>query len=290
MPAAVSLAGRVGLGLRAPHFEALREHGPGAATWFEVHAENYIGGGARVHTLERLRRDHPVSLHGVAMGLLSPDALDLRHLDCWAALIERFDPVLVSEHLCWTRLDGVHFHDLLPAPATRQMLDFAVARVGQVQDRLRRRFAIENITRYVEFSASTIPEGDFLAELARRSGCALLVDLENLHLNEVNLGVPALDVLHALPADAVAELHIAGHSAREGASGLLVDDHGGAVPEAVWALLRAARQLWGPVPTLLERDNHLPPLAELLAECNRAQALIGPARALDAAQEATVAA
>lgn len=278
MPADDNLAGRVGLGLRAPHFQALREQGPGPSVgWFEVHAENYIGGGSQVRLLERLRRDHPVSLHGVAMGLLSPDPLDARHLDCWARLIERFEPVLVSEHLCWTRLDGVHFHDLLPSPATPQMLDFAVERVGQVQERLRRRFAIENITRYVEFSASTIPEGEFLAELARRSGCALLVDLENLHLNEVNLGVPALDVLRALPADAVAELHIAGHSAGEG--GLVLDDHGGAVPEAVWALLRAARQLWGPLPTLLERDNHLPPLAELLAECERAQAVIRPAHA-----------
>jgi uncharacterized protein (UPF0276 family) len=275
MPADDNLAGRVGLGLRAPHFQDLREQGPGPGVgWFEVHAENYIGGGAQARLLERLRRDHPISLHGVTMGLLSPDPLDARHLEAWSRLIERFDPVLVSEHLCWTRLDGVHFHDLLPAPATPQMLAFAIERVGQVQDRLRRRFAIENITRYVEFNASTIPEGDFLAELAQRTGCALLVDLENLHLNEVNLGVPALDVLRALPADAVAELHIAGHSAAAG--GLLVDDHGGAVPEAVWALLRVARQLWGPVPTLLERDNHIPPLFELLAECQRAQAVLGP--------------
>lgn len=274
MPAARSLAGRVGLGLRAPHFQALLEQGPGHGVgWFEVHAENYLGGGAHVRLLERLRRDHAVSLHGVAMGLLSPDPLDERLLAGWARLIDRFDPVFVSEHLCWTRLDGVHFHDLLPAPATPQMLDLAVARVDQLQHRLRRRFAIENISRYVEFNASTIPEGEFLSELARRTGCALLVDLENLHLNEANLGVPALDVLRALPADAVAELHIAGHSAAAGE--LLVDNHGGAVPEAVWALLDVALQMWGPVPTLLERDNHIPPLSELLTECARAQAVLG---------------
>jgi uncharacterized protein len=273
MPRADGMAGLVGLGLRAPHFQALREGSAAPAVgWFEVHAENYFGGGAHVRMLERLRQDHPISLHGVAMGLLSPDPLEPRHLQAWAGLIERLEPALVSEHLCWTRLDGVHYHDLLPAPATPQVLALAVQRVGQLQEQLGRRFAIENITRYLDFTASSIPEGEFLAELAKRSGCALLVDLENLHLNELNLGVPALGVLQALPADAVAELHIAGHSAGEG--GLVVDDHGGAVSEPVWALLQTARQRFGPVPTLLERDNKLPPLAELLAECARAQALL----------------
>ena len=262
------IRGLAGLGLRAPHAAQLLEGGHGVG-WFEVHSENYFGGGALIHTLEQVRRNHPVSLHGVAMGLLSPDPLDVAHLDQLAALVERIEPVLVSEHLCWTRLDGVHHADLLPAPATPAVLDLAVQRVQQVQERLKRPIAVENITRYVDFRASTIPEGEFLGELARRSGCGLLVDLENLHLNQCNLGIDALAVLQALPADAVVELHIAGHEAA--ADGAQVDSHGAPVPEAVWSLLQQARQRLGPVPTLLERDNNLPPLAELLAECERAQ-------------------
>ena len=268
-PSAIS--GLAGLGLRAPHFGEVLNQAPKIG-WFEVHSENYFGGGALIHKLERVRRDHPVSLHGVAMGLLSPDPLDADHLDQLAALVDRIAPVLVSEHLCWTRLDGVHYADLLPAPATRAFLDLAVERVQQVQQRLKRNIAVENITRYVEFSASTIPEAEFLSELSRRTGCGLLIDLENLHLNELNLGSNAMAVLRALPADAVVELHIAGHQI--GCDALLIDNHGAAVPEPVWQLLHEARKLLGPVPTLLERDNHLPPLADLLAECERAQNIL----------------
>lgn len=268
-PSAIS--GLAGLGLRAPHFGEVLSQSPNIG-WFEVHSENYFDGGALIHKLERVRRDRPVSLHGVAMGLLSADPLDADHLDQLAALVQRIEPVLVSEHLCWTRLDGVHYADLLPAPATQEFLDLAVERVQQVQQRLKRNIAVENITRYVEFSASTIPEGEFLRELARRSGCGLLVDLENLHLNELNLGANAMAVLKALPVDAVVELHIAGHQI--GCDELLIDNHGAAVSEPVWQLLQEARRLLGPVPTLLERDNHLPPLAELLAECERAQSIL----------------
>ena len=260
-----------GLGLRAPHFSEVLQQRP-AVDWFEVHSENYFGGGALVQTLEQVRRDYPVALHGVAMGLLSSDELDPRHLDELARLVERTDPVIVSEHLCWTRLGGVHFHDLLPAPATEELLAFAVGRVQQVQDRLQRPLVLENITRYVEFRASTIPEGEFLRELARRSGCRLLVDLQNLHLNEINLGASAMDVLRALPAAAVAELHIAGHEVD--AEGLAIDTHGAAVPAPVWDLLALARELFGPVPTIVERDQHLPPLQDLLDECTRARQIL----------------
>jgi uncharacterized protein (UPF0276 family) len=260
-----------GLGLRAPHFQEVLGQAP-AVGWFEVHAENYFGGGALIHMLQRVRRDHPVALHGVAMGLLSPDPLDEAHLAQLAALVDRVQPFIVSEHLCWTRLDGVHYADLLPAPASRPFLDLAVDRVQQVQERLKRQIAVENIARYVEFKASTIPEGEFLSELARRSGCALLVDLENLHLNEINLGTPALDVLRALPPQAIAELHIAGHDSAF--DGPVIDSHSAPVPEAVWQLLRAARRLLGPLPTLLERDSKLPPLADLLAECAHARGIL----------------
>jgi uncharacterized protein (UPF0276 family) len=222
-----------------------------------------------------VRRDYPLALHGVAMGLLSPDALDDAHLTQLAALVDRMQPFIVSEHLCWTRLDGRHYADLLPAPASQAFLDLAVERVEQVQSRLKRQIAVENITRYVEFKASTIPEGEFLSALARRSGCALLVDLENLHLNEINLGQPALDVLRALPPQAIAELHIAGHETPAvPAEGPVIDGHAASVPAAVWELLRAARERFGPLPTLLERDNKLPPLAELLAECAQARQIL----------------
>jgi uncharacterized protein len=258
---------RTGLGLRTPYLQEILASRPSVG-WFEVHSENYFGGGALICGLEAVRRDYPIALHGVALGLLSTDALDLRHLDNLARLISRIEPALVSEHLCWTRLDGVHYHDLLPAPATRESLDLVVERLCQIQARLNRQIAVENITRYIEFSASTIEEGEYLRELVHRSGCALLVDLENLYLNEINLGVCALDVLRAVPAEAVVELHIAGHEQTK--EGPQIDTHGAPIPEAVWALLLEARKLFGAVPTLVERDNNLPPLNDLLMECERA--------------------
>ncbi len=258
---------RAGLGLRAPYLQEILASRPSVG-WFEVHSENYFGGGSLIRGLEAVRRDYPIALHGVALGLLSTDALDSRHLDNLARLISRIEPALVSEHLCWTRLDGVHYHDLLPAPATQESLDLAVERLCQIQTRLNRQIAVENITRYVEFSASTIEEGEYLRELVHRSGCALLVGLENLYLNEINLGVCALDVLRAVPAAAVVELHIAGHEhAKDGPQ---IDTHGAPIPEAVWALLLEARQIFGAVPTLVERDSNLPPLNDLLKECERA--------------------
>ncbi len=260
-----------GIGLRTPHVAAVLDTRP-AVGWFEAHCENYFGGSILADGLLAVRRDYPVALHGVAMGLLSPGELDPVHLYELERLVERVEPMLVSEHLCWSRQGNIHTHDLLPAPAIQAALDLAVTRIDQVQTRLKRRIAIENITRYVSFCASTMSEGVFLAEVARRSGCGILLDLENLALNERNLGERAHDVMAALPSDAVVEFHLAGHD--PAAQGLQRDNHGAPVGETVWALLQTALDRFGPQPVLIERDNNLPPLASLVEECDRAGRMV----------------
>ena len=259
--------GLVGLGLRQPHLAEVLLAKPQVG-WMEVHSENYFGDHSLVPGLLQVRRDYPVALHGVAMGLLSPDAPCERHLAELEALVAQVQPVLVSEHLCWNRLDGVHHYDLLPVPAMEETVALAVERSDFLQTRLKRRIAVENLTSYVRFAASTLSEGDYLAEICRRSGCGLLLDLENLHLNERNHGEAAAEVMAALSPDMVMEFHVAGH--RQQAEQTQLDTHDAPVPEPVWALLQVAVRRFGPKPVLVERDANLPPLATLLYECARA--------------------
>lgn len=260
-----------GLGLRLPHIQQVIREQPDIA-WFEVHPENYFGGGANRAALHAVREHYPLALHGVGLGLGSAEALDLDHLTQLKQLADELEAAVVSEHLCWNRANGECFNDLLPLPYTEAALDWLCAQVGEAQDRLGRRLLIENLSSYVAFVVDCIPEGEFLARLAQRSGCGLLVDINNLHVNEHNLGRSALAALAALPVHAVGEIHIAGFEARD--DGLWLDTHGEPVCEAVWQLLDAALQRFGPVPVLLERDTQLPPLADLLAEAGRASALL----------------
>jgi uncharacterized protein len=257
-----------GIGLRARHYAEFADARP-AAGWLEVHSENYFAAGGRErHVLESLRRDYPVSLHGVGLGLGSAQGYSEAHEARLGALVERVEPVFVSEHLCWGATADRHFNDLLPLPFTREALDLVAARIGRLQDRLGRRILVENISAYLEIAPGDMSEGEFLRQLARRTGCGLLLDVNNLYVNQMNLGRDALAVMDALAPDCVEEIHLAGYF--EGEHGL-VDTHGARVAEPVWKLYEAALERFGPVPALIEWDTDVPPLEVLLDEARKAQ-------------------
>jgi uncharacterized protein (UPF0276 family) len=253
----------VGIGLRARHYREFLDSRPDV-DWVEVHSENYFGqGGYDLHVLEQVRARHPISLHGVALSLGSADGLRERHVAKLKLLVDRIEPALVSEHLCWGAFGPRHFNDLLPLPYTRGALDQIVAHITQVQEILQRRILVENVSSYLQFRASEIPEFVFLAELAKRSGCGILLDINNLYVNSVNHGFDPADALRAIPAHAVSEIHLAGHSA---VGELLIDDHGSRVAPEVWGLYEVVCRSLGSVPTLVEWDTCLPPLDVLLDE------------------------
>jgi uncharacterized protein (UPF0276 family) len=253
--------------LRAAHYREFLQARP-ALGWVEVHSENYFGaGGYDRHVLERVRRDYAVSLHGVGLGLGSAAGFSSAHLSKLAALVAWIDPVLVSEHASWSETAGQHLNDLLPLPCSREALALVASSVEIVQDALRRRILVENISAYVDPEGGEMPEGEFLAELARRTGCGLLLDVNNLYVNQVNLKRDALKTIASLPRGAVQEIHLAGHLPR---GELLIDHHGDRVAPPVWRLYQAAIERFGPVPTLVEWDTDIPPLAVLLEEAAKA--------------------
>ena len=253
----------VGVGLRARHYREFLESHP-QVDWLEVHSENYFGdGGYDLHVLEHVRSQYPISLHGVALSLGSADGVREGHLAKLKRLVDRIEPALVSEHLCWAALGPRHFNDLLPLPYTRAALDQIVSHVTHVQETLRRRILVENVSSYLQFRVSEIPEFVFLAELAKRSGCAILLDVNNLFVNSVNHGFDPIQALHQIPREVVGEIHLAGHSA---AGELLIDDHGSRVAPQVWNLYEVACRRLGAVPTLIEWDTAIPPLDVLLDE------------------------
>ncbi|MEI7970429.1 MAG: DUF692 domain-containing protein [Betaproteobacteria bacterium] len=264
-----------GLGLRPAHYaDALDCAAPGL--WFEVHPENHmVAGGPRLSLLEAVRRDHALSLHGVGLSLAGDADPDPAHLERLAALTRRVEPALVSEHLAWNAWQGVCYPDLLPFPRTRDRLERMVSNVGRVQDALGRTLAIENPSHYLRLDAHEYGEIEFLAELARRSGCRLLLDLNNVHVSARNLGLAAEAIVDAFPADLVAEVHLAGHRPDPVlGEALLIDSHDAPVAEAVWSLYARLIARIGPRPTLIERDDRLPPFSELLAERNRAESIL----------------
>lgn len=265
---------RAGVGLRGLHHGEWLERRP-ACGWLELHAENYFAdGGALPSLLDELRRDYPLSIHGVGLGLGSPDELDREHLRKLRRLVDRHQPAVVSEHLCWGALDGEHFNDLLPLPRTDASLERMISRVGQLQEALGRPVLIEHLAAYVEFPESTLGEVDFLVRLARASGCGVLVDLNNLVVNAHNHGSDPQTFIETLPRELVGEIHLAGHAFvdRDGRR-WCIDDHGSAVDPEVWQLYRTTLQHWGLMPTLIEWDNELPSLERLLAEAARADAM-----------------
>lgn len=274
-PAMQAIPARAGIGLRAPHMRALLESRP-AVAWLEVHSENYFAAGGRAVTeLMEARRDYPLSLHGVGLSLGSTDPLNHEHLTALKQVVERFSPGLVSEHLCWVSGGGSYFHDLLPLPYTEEALAYVAARITQVQDYLGRRILIENVSSYLEYEHSAMPEWEFLRETAARSGCGILLDVNNVYVSAVNHGYDPRRYIDSIPAMAVGEIHLAGHADKnvDGVQ-LLIDTHDCPVKAAVWELYAYTLRAVGPRPTLLEWDSSLPPLEELVAEATKAEVML----------------
>ena len=278
--AGACLPPRAGIGLRAAHYRALLETRPDVG-WLEVHSENYFGrGGQPIYYLEQARNHYPLSLHGVGLSLGSASGLSRAHLIQLKSLIARFEPALVSDHLCWSAIDGRHLNDLLPLPYTEEALVLVCANVDRAQQFLGRQLLVENVSSYLQFTQSTIPEWEFLAAVAQRTGCGILLDVNNIYVSATNHGFSPLRYLDAIPARAVQEIHLAGF---ESNGFCLIDTHGKPVADAVWNLYREALSRVGAVPTLIEWDIDVPPLATLLAEAGKAEAIL---RQLKAAEQA----
>ena len=275
----IPIPAKAGIGLRFPHHEAVADTRP-EVVWLEAHTENYMGGGTPLRYLEAIRRDYPLSLHGVGLSLGSAEGLDAAHLECVRRAVERLEPGLVSEHLSWSVVDGAYLADLYPLPMTEEALDAVCSHVDQAQAHLKRRLLIENPSTYLRFRHSTVPEWEFLALVAGRTGCGILCDVNNIYVSACNHGWDASAYLAALPPSAIGEIHLAGHAVRmlDGGRTLRIDDHGSRVAPEVWALYAQALARFGPVPTLIEWDTDVPPLEVLLEEAAHAAALLEEAQ------------
>jgi uncharacterized protein (UPF0276 family) len=264
-----------GLGLKPQHFDAALDCSS-AGLWFEVHPENYmVAGGPRLAWLEAIRSKHPISLHGVALSLAADAEPDISHLQRLDALTRRIEPALVSEHLAWSTWRGAYHPDLLPFPRTTEALVRIADNVVRTQDVLQRRIAIENPSHYLKLDGHEWSETDFLQELARRSGCGLLLDVNNVHVSAHNMGFSAEDYVDAFPGDAIMEIHLAGHTQDPNlGAALLVDSHDAPVAPVVWALYERLIRRIGERPTLIERDDQLPAFDVLLAERDRAAGVL----------------
>lgn len=261
---------RTGIGLRGPHVATVLADRP-TVSFFEVHAENYMDRGPAQDALLAVRRDYPISLHAVGLSLGSAEGLDRRHLARLKILADTVEPALVSDHLSWSVSGGAYLNDLLPLPYTEEALAVTARAIDAAQDALKRRLLIENPSSYLRFRSSVMHEADFLAELARRTGCALLLDVNNIVVSAHNLTLDPSAWFDRLPADAVAQIHLAGHHpAEEDGHTILIDDHGDRVSPAVWYLYARALQRFGRVPTLIEWDSDLPSLGVLLDEARKA--------------------
>jgi uncharacterized protein (UPF0276 family) len=259
-----------GIGLRSPHLAAIARDRP-ATGFLEIHAENYLANSPARRTIERLREDYEFSVHAVGLSLGSVDGLDEAHLERVAALIRRLEPMLVSDHLSWSLADGRYFNDLLPLPYTEEALQVVERNVRRLQERLGRQVLVENPSCYLAFAHSTLSEPEFLAELARRTGCGLLLDANNIVVTAHNLRLDARAWLQELPPAAIGQYHLAGHAVND-ADGepILIDDHGSQVGEGVWSFFGEIVRRYGPRPTLIEWDTDLPALDVLLDEARQA--------------------
>ncbi len=269
-PLTTPIISGVGVGLRTPHYPEFINSRSDVA-WLEVHSENYFGEGPGIAVLEKIRADYPISLHGVGLSLGSADVLDDHHLKQLQQLITRISPSLVSEHLCWCALAGRHLNDLIPMPYSKAVLNLMCERVNEVQEFLGRRILIENVSSYLRWQNEELSEWDFIAELAKRTGCGLLLDVNNIYVSSINHGFDARLYLAAMPADNVLEIHLAGHEMQHGC---LIDTHSRPVCAEVWQLYREAIQMVGAKPTLIEWDSDIPPLETLLAEAATAKNIL----------------
>ncbi len=279
-----SIPAQAGIGLRFQHHQAVVDERP-AVPWLEVHTENYMGGGTPLGYLDSIRRDYPIALHGVGLSLGSAEELDLAHLERIREVVRRFDPGLVSEHLSWSVVGGDYLADLLPLPLTEEALDVVCRHVEQTQAHLKRQLLIENPSTYLQYRHSSIPEWEFIAAVAERTGCGILCDVNNIYVSSCNHGWDPSVYLAALPEDAIGEIHLAGHTVRQIANGhtLRIDDHGARVAAEVWTLYEEALVRFGSRPTLIEWDNNIPALAVLLEEATHAGALLQHAERADRA-------
>lgn len=269
-----TLPARAGIGLRALHHREVLEAPPDVG-WLEVHSENFFGpGGEPLRVLAAVRARYPVSLHGVGLSLGSADELSQRHLKKLRALADRIEPAAISEHLCWSSVDHRFLNDLLPLPYTREALDCACERIDRAQEYLGRNILIENVSSYLRFADAEIPEWEFVATVARRTGCDLLLDINNIYVSACNHGFSAHNYLATMPPERIREIHLAGFEMEEG---LLIDTHSRPVHEPVWQLYAEALGRFGPVPTLIEWDNDIPSLDILVAEASKAERLMASA-------------
>jgi uncharacterized protein (UPF0276 family) len=262
-----------GLGLRVDHYEDILEGAP-AIDWLEVLSENYmIPGGRPLQFLARFRERYPLVMHGVSLSIGSSDPLNRDYLVRLRQLAEVVEPAWISDHLCWTGVDGSNLHDLMPLPYTEEAIDHVAARVREVQDFLGRRILLENVSSYTAFHASQLSESQFLAEIARRADCLILLDVNNIYVSSHNHGFDARAYLDDIPVERVQQFHLAGH---ENNGELIIDTHDAPIVDDVWALYADALRRFGPVSTMIERDDRIPPLAELIAELDTARAIAAP--------------
>jgi len=274
MRQALRLPAQAGIGLRAPHYGEILANPPDIA-WLEVHSENFFGpGGEALRVLDAAREHYPLSLHGVGLSLGSSDPLNQNHLRKLKSLVERVQPAAVSEHLCWSSIGGNFLNDLLPLPYSEEALVRVCEKIRQAQDFLGRRIMVENVSSYLRFSGATMTEWEFLAAVAQRSDCDILLDVNNIYVSAANHGFDPLDYLDAIPGARIGEIHLAGYETDAGDpadENFLVDTHSRPVSEPVWALYADALRRFGPKPTLIEWDNDIPELSVLLAEARKAQ-------------------
>ncbi|QPF90378.1 MNIO family bufferin maturase [Bradyrhizobium commune] len=281
------IGGRAGTSFKPEHLPAILEAGPQRG-FFEVHAENYMGAGGAPHrALEAIRRDHPLSLHGVCMSIGGPQPLDRAHLARFRALVARYQPALVSEHLAWSTHETSFFNDLLPLPYTETTLHAVCDHIDEVQAAIRRPLLLENPSTYVAFRESSMSETDFIRAIVARTGCGLLLDINNVFVSATNHGFAARDYLADFPLADVGEIHLAGHAEQTDDDGdrLLIDSHDGPVADAVWKLFEIVVARRGAVPTLIEWDSKIPDWPVLQAEANAAQAILDRCRPAAATED-----
>jgi uncharacterized protein (UPF0276 family) len=278
-----SIPARAGIGLRAPHYRDILALLPDIG-WVEVHSENYFGpGGPPLFYLEQVRKHYPLSLHGVGLSLGSTDALNIRHLGKLKGLIDRFEPGLVSDHLCWSSVGGRYLNDLLPLPYTEEALAHVCKRIVQVQEYLGQPILIENLSSYLEYSHTTIAEWEFISELARRADCGILLDVNNVYVSACNHGFDAHYYLASVPVNRIMEIHLAGFTVNRFEGGeILIDTHNQPVAEEVWRLYEYAVERFGRKPALIEWDTALPALQVLVDEAGRADRVLEATHALAA--------
>ncbi|GBF39265.1 MNIO family bufferin maturase [Leptospira johnsonii] len=263
----------IGVGLRKEHYPYLRKGEPVRISWFEAITENYMDTQGRpLEMLEFIRRNFPVALHGVSLSILGGSFPDKQYLERWKELIQRIDPFLVSDHLCWTEQSGNYLHDLLPFPFTKEFLKFAIERTEQVQEILGRRILLENVSTYLSFPQNEMTEWEFISELSKKSGCGILLDINNIYVNSINHGFSAIEYLRSIPWENVGQIHLAGHT---DTGEFLFDTHSKPVSKEVWELFSSFSDKIQAIPVLLEWDEDIPSFPEMEEEALKAKSIIG---------------